>query len=229
VDVIDFELVGIAWLRIFEALLVVVCLATGQWIRQEARDAGWSLARCRAITAITWLIALVSVGGFVWNALSLEIGGLLAILFTFLASGPMAKAIAEHPSSRRVGLEPGGGLPATGGQSTSNGAPVSGAVDRWLALVAGVVLGGSAFYGRSVLLGADILILGWLASRRPIPVVWTSLLGVAAGIVGGGLVTVDPARVTIAVLAMGILCLAWVLRRVARGADGPATLPTAGP
>ena len=227
--VIDFDLIVIVWLRIFEALLVLVCLVTGQWIRDEARTAGWSLATCRALTASAWAIALGSAGGFVSHTLWLEIGGLLAVAVTFLASGKITAAIAEHPTSRRMGSGPGDRFPAAGGKARADRSAMLRAINRWLGLATGVVLGGSAFFARSLPLGADIVLLGWLAARRPIPVVWISLLGVAAGLVGGGLVTVDPAPVTIALLAVAIVCLGLVLRRLALGsADANPDLPSSG-
>ncbi len=226
---LDLELIGIVLVRIFEALLVMVSLTTGRWIRDDIRDTGWSLAGCRAVTAIAWIIALVSTGGFVSNTLWLEIGGLLAVLITFLASGLITEAIAEHPAARGMGSEPGGRLPATGGETTSDGASLIGSVDRLPALFAGVVLGGLAFFGRSLPLGADIVLLGWLAARHPVPVVWISLVGIAAGLVVGGLLTADQAPVTIAAMTVGILCLAVGLRRLAHRPDATPALPTARP
>jgi hypothetical protein len=229
VNVLDLELIGIVFSRVYTALLVLVCLSTGQWIRDEARDAGWPLAWCSVITAGAWAIALGLVAGYVTHTIWLEIGALLTFLIAFLASGVIGSAIAEHPPARTAESGQRGSAPTSGRATRPDHVARIEKVDRWLGLVAGVLLGGSAFYGRSALLGAGILVLGWLASRRPIPVVWMSLLGVAAGLVGGGLVTVDPAPVTIAVPAIGFLWLALVLRRLARGADALATLPTARP
>ena len=227
VGVIDLELIGIVWIRIFEAFLVMVCLVTAQSIREAASDAGWSLVSRRTMTASAWVIAVGSVGGFASKTLWLEISALWAVLITFLASGLIVEAIEEHPVRQGMSVEPSGTHKGTGMEAGSGGPPMIRGADSWLALVAGAVLGGSAFYGRSVLLGTDIILLGWLASRRPIPVVWTSLFGVAAGLVGGGLVTLDRAPVTIAVLAIGILWFALVLRRMARGAEARAIRPTA--
>ena len=215
-DVVDFNLIGILWLRILEVLLVLICLVTGRWISDEARDAGWPLPACRAVTAISWVVALGSVGGFVSHTVWLEIGGLAAVAITFLSSGLMTKTISERPVSRITGSERGVDHPATRGETRSDSALTSRKADRWLAFASGAVLGGSAFFGRSLPLGADIVLLGWLASRRPIPVVWISLLGVAVGLVVGGLVTIDPAPLTIGLLAVGFALLAVILRREAR-------------
>ena len=221
-DFIDFDLIAIVGVRIYDVLLVLMCLITGQWIREEARIAGWTLLTRRVVTAIAWALALSSVGGFVSDTLWLELAALLAVLATFFASGAIITAIAEHPIVRPTG-HPGA---AAEGEMTSERAQQIRVAGRLMAFAAGVVLGGSAFFGRSLPLGADIVLLGWLASRRPIPAVWISLLGVAVGLVGGGLVTIDPAPVTIGLLAAGVAVLALILRRGAEGADANRALST---
>jgi len=214
--ILDVDLVGIVWIRIFEALLIFVALVTGGWIRAEASSAGWPVRACRVITAIAWAVSIGSVAGFVSRTLWLEIGALLVVLVCFLTSGLIIAAIGEHPVGRRVFTEPDGVHP-TGGEIGERRVSAVQEAGSWLAFGAGVVVGGSAFFGRSILIGADLFLVGWLASRRPIPVVWISFVGIAVGLVVGGLITADQAPITIALLTIGVVCSALILRRLASG------------
>lgn len=104
--ILDVDLVGIVWIRIFEALLVFVALVTGGWIRAEASSAGWPARACRVITAIAWAVSIGSVAGFVSRTLWLEIGALLVVLVCFLTSGLIIAAIGEHPVAKERSRNP---------------------------------------------------------------------------------------------------------------------------